>query len=150
MWREVLLFSLLWRQCISYFVFYWLLQADGRLTQDLRMLHCSPSLYRNPEITFYSEQRDLSLPKECGPILQSFLTFFLLVITFGIHASGIMETYSKSLVGKKEPLNFSWTQLTSQFFLPHLEVLEISLMTRYYLEKLWINKPNQVIRDLLQ
>jgi hypothetical protein len=62
------------------------------------------------------------LSKQHSPTLQRFLTFFVLVITFAIHAGKIIETFSESLLGKKEPLNFSWTMMKSQFFLLHLQI----------------------------
>lgn len=51
-------------------------------------------------------------------MFQSFLTLLLLVITFSIHANGIMEIYSKSLVGIKNLLIFPDVRWQANFSFP--------------------------------
>lgn len=79
--------------------------ADAGLTQGLNASLLT-TLQKTRSHILLSEQWGLCLPKQHSPTFQSFLTFFLLVITFAIHASGIMEIYSKSLGEKKNLLIF--------------------------------------------
>lgn len=95
--------------------------ADARLTQGLSASLLTTIIQKTRSCILLSEQWGLCLPKQHSPTFQSFLTFFLI----GDYICNSCQWDYGDLLqipGWKEPLNFSWTRMTSQFFLSHLQV----------------------------
>lgn len=110
--------------------------ADAWLTQAFRTLLCSPPLHRKPRATVCPlNNKAFVCQRNTDQHFSALEPFLIGDYIFNLRQWGYGD-WLQIPGRKKEPINFSWTQKTSQYFLSHLQVEKMSLMMRHYLENL--------------